>query len=251
MAAVAALLAALATALALSGGARSRLSRRQAGAGSEEAAASARSAPQAPDAGRRRWRLVATVGAGAGVLLLVPGPAAAPAAAVVAAVVWWRSAGWESAAARRRRELLEGQLPHVVDLMVAALAAGAAPGAAVARVADVVESPAAEELRGYAARLALGADPVTVWRALRAHAQLGRLGTALLRSAESGAQVTGALTRLGEELRARRRADVETRVRQVEVRAAVPLGVCLLPSFVLLGVVPLVAGSALGFVVLR
>jgi Flp pilus assembly protein TadB len=194
---------------------------------------------------------VAAAGAGVGVLLLVPGAAALPASAAVAAVVWWRSAGWESAASRRRRELLEGQLPHVVDLMVAALAAGAAPGTALARVAGVAGGAAAEELRPYAFRLELGGDPVTVWRSLAAHPQLGRLGAALLRSAESGAQVTGALTRLAEELRSRERADVETRVRQVEVKAAVPLGVCLLPSFVLLGVVPLVAGSALGFVVVR
>jgi hypothetical protein len=33
---------------------------------------------------------------------------------------------------------------------------------------------------------------------------------------------------------------VEERARGVGVRAAVPLGLCLLPSFVLLGVVPLV-----------
>lgn len=245
MVVLAALLASLAAALALSGGARSRLPPAPADAvGSTPGGGG-------PDGARRRWRFVAAAGAGVGVLLLVPGVAAAPAAAVVAGVVWWRSAGWESAAVRRRRELLEGQLPHVVDLMVAALAAGAAPGAAVARVVEVAESPVAEELRGYATRLTLGADPVTVWRSLAAHPQLGRLGTTLLRSAESGAQVTGALTRLAEELRSRRRADVETRVRQVEVKAAVPLGVCLLPSFVLLGVVPLVAGSALGFVVVR
>lgn len=135
--------------------------------------------------------------------------------------------------------------------MASALAAGAAPGAALAAVAAVVEPPAAEELRAGATRLALGSDPVTVWRSLAAHPQLGRLGTTLLRSAESGAPVTAALSRLGEELRSQRRADVEARVRQVEVKAAVPLGLCLLPSFVLLGVVPLVAGSALGFVVLR
>jgi Flp pilus assembly protein TadB len=247
MVVLAAVLASLAAALALSGGARSRLPAKPAAT----AAGVPRDRGTGTDGGRHRWRLVAAAGAGLGVVLLLPGVAAAPAAVVVAGVVWWRSAGWESAAVRRRRELLEGQLPHVVDLMVAALAAGAAPGAAVARVVDVAESPVAEELRGYASRLSLGADPVTVWRSLAAHPQLGRLGATLLRSAESGAQVTGALTRLAEELRSRRRADVETRVRQVEVKAAVPLGVCLLPSFVLLGVVPLVAGSALGFVVVR
>ena len=40
------------------------------------------------------------------------------------------------------------------------------------------------------------------------------------------------------------RADVETRARAVGVKAVVPLGVCLLPAFVLVGVVPLVAGLA-------
>jgi Flp pilus assembly protein TadB len=247
---LAALLASLAACLALSGRGRSSLPPPLAGSDPGVGAASGRGGAPGAD-GRRRWRLLAAAGAGFAVLLLVPGMAAAPAAATVAGVVWWRSAGWESAAARRRRELLEGQLPHVVDLMVAALAAGAAPGAAVARVAAVADEPVAGELQGYATRLSLGADPVTVWRSLAGHPQLGRLGTSLLRSAESGAQVTGALTRLAEELRSRRRADVETRVRQVEVKAAVPLGVCLLPSFVLLGVVPLVAGAALGFVVVR
>jgi hypothetical protein len=35
-------------------------------------------------------------------------------------------------------------------------------------------------------------------------------------------------------------------VRQVEVRATAPLAACLLPAFVLLGVVPLVAGLLRG-----
>ena len=51
------------------------------------------------------------------------------------------------------------------------------------------------------------------------------------------------MARLAEDLRRAARADVETRARAVGVKAAVPLGVCLLPAFVLVGVVPLVAGS--------
>ena len=43
---------------------------------------------------------------------------------------------------------------------------------------------------------------------------------------------------------ARHISDTE-RIRQVEVKATVPLGACLLPAFVLTGVVPLVAGAAL------
>ena len=44
------------------------------------------------------------------------------------------------------------------------------------------------------------------------------------------------------ELAARARADVEDRARRVGVRAAVPLGLCLLPAFLLIGIVPVVAG---------
>jgi uncharacterized integral membrane protein len=47
---------------------------------------------------------------------------------------------------------------------------------------------------------------------------------------------------LADELRERARADVETRARSIEVKAAAPLGLCLLPAFVVLGVVPMVVG---------
>jgi hypothetical protein len=48
------------------------------------------------------------------------------------------------------------------------------------------------------------------------------------------------VVRLADELACRSRAGVEERARGVGVKAAVPLGLCLLPSFVLIGVVPLV-----------
>jgi Flp pilus assembly protein TadB len=233
-------LAAVGVALLVSGGPAHGLSRLRA----TRAAPAASARPPSPEA----LHLAAAAGAAAAVVLVVPGTFGAAAAVAVAAVVWRRSRHWESAAVRRRRARLEGDLPHVVDLLVAALSSGAAPGEALARVAAVTAAPMSEELTSWVARLRLGADPVTVWRGMARHPQLGRLGVTLERSAESGAPVVAALTRLAEDLRARRRADVEARVRQVEVKAAVPLGVCLLPSFVLVGVVPLVAGSAIGFV---
>ena len=57
-----------------------------------------------------------------------------------------------------------------------------------------------------------------------------------------GAAQVRTVERLADELAASARADVEDRARAVGVKAAVPLGLCLLPAFVLLGVVPLVAG---------
>lgn len=193
-------------------------------------------------------RAVAAVAAGAAGLLLVPGAVGIAVGAAVAGAVWWRSQGWESAGERRRRERLVADLPHVVDLLVSVLESGAAPEAALDRVARVVGGPVAAELSAWLAHLRLGTDPVQVWAQLAHHPELGRLGRALHRAAESGAPVATALSRLADELRASAQAEVEETVRQVEVRAAVPLAVCMLPSFLLLGVVPLVAGSVSGLV---
>ena len=203
--------------------------------------------PAGPPVGRHeasRWAATAVgVAAAAGVLLVVPGWLAL-AALPAGLVAWRRASGLETAAARRRRERVERELPHVVDLVRALVAAGAAPAGALSSVCRVVSAETAAELRPWVGRLTLGSDPVAVWAELARHPQLGRLGTTLHRASVSGAPVTEALRRLSDDLRATRRADVQRRVRQVEVRAAAPLGACLLPAFVLVGVVPLVAGAA-------
>jgi Flp pilus assembly protein TadB len=189
-------------------------------------------------------RLAAAVAAGAAVWAFTPGRWAAVASVLAALVVWRRSRAWEPSSVRRRRARVESELPWVVDLLVVALRAGLGPVEALGRVEEVCHPDVGGELRVPLARLRLGVDPVSVWGELAGHPELGRLGVALRRATESGASVVDALSRLADDLRGARRAAVEVRVRRIEVRAAVPLGVCLLPSFVLLAVVPLVAGSA-------
>ena len=58
-------------------------------------------------------------------------------------------------------------------------------------------------------------------------------------SRSSPSSQRGAVT---AELAARAHADAEDAARRVGVRAAVPLGLCLLPAFLLIGIVPVVAG---------
>jgi pilus assembly protein TadC len=157
-------------------------------------------------------------------------------------VVWRLSAGMEPPAVRARREALTAATPLVVDLLAATLAAGTAPVAAVERIATALDEPMRGELLRLAAGLRYGADPVTAWRRLAADPHLGPVGRSVSRAVDSGASVADAMHRLAEDLRREGRADVEARARAVGVRAAVPLGVCMLPAFVLLGVVPLVAG---------
>ena len=156
----------------------------------------------------------------------------------------WRVVGrLEPPAARRHRQALAAAVPHVVDLMAACLAAGLSPAAALEEIRAAVGPPVRDELAAVSRRLALGVDPVTVWSDLAGHPQLGGLGRSLALAARSGASVADAMQRLADDLRRAARADVESRARSVGVQAAVPLGLCLLPAFVLVGVVPLVAGS--------
>jgi hypothetical protein len=58
--------------------------------------------------------------------------------------------------------------------------------------------------------------------------------------------VAAVVERLADDLAETGRAEVEQRARTVGVRAAVPLGLCLLPAFLLLGIVPLVASLVSG-----
>jgi Flp pilus assembly protein TadB len=193
--------------------------------------------------GPRPLRSLATVAVTLGAMVFVGGQWGVPVGLLAGAGCWWVTGRMEPPAVRRRRERLAAAVPHAVDLMAACLSAGLSPAAAVEQVAQAVEPPLSEELAAVCARLRMGVDPVTVWRDLAAHPQLGRLGRTVARAAESGASVADAMLRLSDDLRRQSRAEVESRARAVGVKAALPLGACLLPAFVLVGVVPLVAGS--------
>lgn len=169
------------------------------------------------------------------------GGVAGSVAGATAAVLAWRVLGRaESPAARRRREELERDLPAAVHLLHACLEAGAATTVALETVAAALPGAVADELLLVRHRLALGVDPVVVWRDLGDRPELRPLGRAMARAHQSGAAVGVVVQRLAGELAARSRARTDALARTVEVRAAAPLGVCFLPAFLLLGVVPMV-----------
>ncbi len=191
---------------------------------------------------RGRW-LWATL-AGAGAAAFVGGPLALPAGLATGAVVGLVARRIEPGVVRARREAVRRDLPHVVTLLAAALRSGAAPPDAVDLVCRALPGAASDRLVPVAARLRLGGDPAAIWTALGADPELAPLGRTLARAQRTGAPIVGAVERLGEELARRGRAEVEDRARAVGVRAAVPLGLCLLPSFLVLGIVPLAVSLA-------
>jgi Flp pilus assembly protein TadB len=144
-------------------------------------------------------------------------------------------------AGERRRQMSQS-LPLATELLAACIASGAAPGLALTTVAEATGGPLADELRRVVAALELGGDPVGCWLTLGTDDLLGPLGAAFSRSAESGAPLADLLSDLALDLRAERRVAVESAARRVGIRAAAPLGLCFLPAFILLGLVPIVGG---------
>lgn len=193
---------------------------------------------------RRHRGLAAALAVVAGLTLgrAVLGPTGgALVGALAAAAVWTLAGRGESSAERRDRRRAEADLPHLVGLVADALRSGADPAAAVRQAGTALPGPAGARLLSHTHALGLGADPATVWRTLGRDNALGPLGRALGRAHDTGTPVAQAVHLLAEQLAEQVRAGVEDRARRVGVRAAVPLGLCLLPAFVVLGIVPLAA----------
>ena len=155
----------------------------------------------------------------------------------------------ESREQRAVREQLAADLPLLLELLSACLAGGAALSQAADAVAIAVPGPAGRRLAAVASALAVGMPPAHAWRLLAGPTSatpeqdpLAPAARVLARAADGGAPVASAVSRLAAEARADARLRGEQAARRAGVLAVAPLGLCFLPAFVLLGVVPVVAG---------
>jgi pilus assembly protein TadC len=141
---------------------------------------------------------------------------------------------------RTTQQRFSAELPFAVDLVAAALRAGATPDAAARLVADAVGGPVGERLHQVARALLLGAAPEGAWEHLGAGDAARRVVRAAQRSGRSGAALAGALARVADDLRADAVLEADSRARTAGVLVVLPLGLCFLPAFVLTGLVPVV-----------
>jgi pilus assembly protein TadC len=191
----------------------------------------------------RRWVVAAAAGCGGWVVVGgVPGAVAGAVVAAIAAVVLAHA---EPAVVRREREEAAREFPHLVALLSATLRAGAAPLDGLATVTAALPGAAARRVEPLLAGARFGGslgslDPAG--QALADDEVLAPLVRTLARAERSGSSIVEAVERLADELEAEAGAAAEDAARQVGVAAAVPLGVCLLPAFLLIGIVPTVAG---------
>lgn len=189
--------------------------------------------------------LPASLGVAVGLLatVLVGGAAGAGAGAVIGTVA--------ALVARRAVRSARGAPPAgpirvagAWDLLAASLRCGLPVATAVRAVAGHLPGAEGCALRRVGELLALGADPVTAWRSALAHTATASLATAAMRTARSGAAMADAVGELADGLRAAAADEAEARAQRAGVLITGPLGLCFLPAFFCLGVLPVVIGLA-------
>ncbi|MDO0935235.1 type II secretion system F family protein [Streptomyces sp. DG2A-72] len=194
----------------------------------------------------RRWAPVAGVlGAGWAVV----GGVAGVVVGLVGAVGLWR---W------RRRQVGAGpgeaidvgeaarQLPLAADLLAACIAAGAGPVIAAQAVGEALGGPVGEALARGAAEVRLGGEPGEAWRRLASLPGAGALARLLERADVSGIPAAGPVAHLAAQARADWARSATARARRAAVMVTVPVGLCFLPAFIAVGVLPVVIGLAGG-----
>ncbi|MGU3502210.1 type II secretion system F family protein [Mycobacterium sp. C31M] len=133
-----------------------------------------------------------------------------------------------------------------LDVLAACLSAGMATATATAAAAPLAPPRLAEQLIRAGHLLALGAESERAWADPGADGD--RYGAALARlarrSAVSGAALAGSVAELADQVRADAGSAADAAAERASVLIAGPLGLCYLPAFVCLGIVPVVAGLA-------
>jgi Flp pilus assembly protein TadB len=174
------------------------------------------------------------------VVLLVPGPARFPAGAL--AFLGTR------AVIKRLPQPAEPQPPpHLIaagaDLLAACLDAGATPATALGVTGRSLPDPLGPRLTEAGRALRSG---TAIERALPESGALAPLASVFRRSAQTGSSMSGQLVAVADQLRSDEHFERLERARKVGVLSALPLGLCMLPAFLLLAVVPAVIGLGAG-----
>jgi hypothetical protein len=137
-------------------------------------------------------------------------------------------------------------VPLMLDLIGAMLDAGASVDQALGVLAESCTAPVGRKLLGVRGALELGAGWTAAWDAGPAPPGAGErrsieeLRTALGFAVATGAPSAAIVHARAGQLRRRQNRSLERRAAALGVRLVIPLGVCALPAFACLGIVPVV-----------
>ncbi len=187
------------------------------------------------------------LGASVGLVLMVTGVLSGVSGGVVAAVagagVFVVAGRLGSPGGAAARVELASALPVVCTQLAVCLEAGLPLRNAVAVLGDSLGGEPARVLHRLDAAVRLGVPEEQAWAEVgELHPELAGLARELRHAASGGVALAPALRQHAAESRATNRSAAEARARRAGVSIVLPLAVCFLPAFLLVGVVPVVGG---------
>lgn len=185
-------------------------------------------------------RLLVGASVGSVIAVTVGWPYGPPLGVATGAAGWWLA----GRAARAADDADPLGVAAAWDLLAACLRAGLPVPTAVTAIAGDLPAEAGRALRSAADLLALGADPVVAWAPAMACRHTAALARGARRTARSGTALAELVTELAAGVRAGAADAAESTAQRAGVVITAPLGLCFLPAFVCLGVLPVVAGLA-------
>lgn len=192
-----------------------------------------------------RWsvaRIIIVLLLGAATALVIAGGSGIVAGAIVTGVSYvllTRSAKSHITVNRRRRL---AQIPLTLEVAAMLLRSGATPSSALSSAAGAVGPLLCDDI-GQVARLQqMGQDAHSAWSLLVADPVLAPVAQSAIRSSGSGSALATDWERVAADCRQQYRAEAHGVAQRAGIFALAPLGLCFLPAFVCLGVVPIVLG---------
>lgn len=140
--------------------------------------------------------------------------------------------------------MIAEQLPLAADLLAACIAVGAGPREAAEEVGESIGGPVGDRLARTAAEIRLGGEPAEAWGRFAEIPGAGPLARCLHRAGSTGAPAAEPVARLAESMRTERAAAAVARAHRAGVLITAPVGLCFLPAFLMVGVVPVIIGLA-------
>lgn len=181
----------------------------------------------------------------AGFALAMAAPVDLRLALIVGLLTWMRPIRAQRRLVQHRHHRVLQELPEVVDLLSVAVRGGLTVPLAVAAVGDRLDGEVATALQQCVEEASLGQRLSDRLETLPA--QLGDatrpLVRALIAADRYGVPIGDPLERVAADVRTARRRNAEIAARRVPIKLLFPLVFCVLPSFALLTVAPVLASS--------
>ena len=155
--------------------------------------------------------------------------------------------GCRSRVRSRRKAAVElrNGLPEVLDLFALSVSAGLSVRQALDEVAPRCSGRLGEALEGVRRRIRVGVDTAEAFEELPETygEELRELVRPLVNSLRYGTSLADNLSQAADQARLEKRRQAERSARMVPLKLLAPLSICVLPAFVLLTIVPSLAGS--------